>query len=85
MKVSKGTLIRTIVLGFALLNQSLTIAGKNPLPWSSAEIEQAAAMVLTTVASITAWWKNNSFTTAAIVGDQAKQGYKNGIIKTREM
>ena len=33
-KVSEGTIIRTAVLVLALINQLLTIADKNPLPFS---------------------------------------------------
>ena len=34
MKVQTGTIVRTVVLLFALFNQLLTAAGKNPLPFS---------------------------------------------------
>lgn len=68
-KVEKMTIVRTAVLGFALLNQILTISGYNPLPFTDEEFGQAVSMVLTAVASLWAWWKNNSFTQAAIAAD----------------
>ena len=40
-KIETGTIVRTAVLGFALLNQVLTISGKNPLPFSNEEVGQA--------------------------------------------
>lgn len=68
-KVEKMTIVRTAVLGFALLNQILTISGYNPLPFTDEEFGQAVSMVLTAAASVWAWWKNNSFTQAALAAD----------------
>ena len=75
-KISVGTISRTLILFTALLNQFLTISGKNPLPFSEDEIYNGITMVLTTAAALWAWWKNNSFTKAAIAGDAYKEGYK---------
>ena len=69
-KIEKGTIVRTVVLGVALGNQMLTLAGKSPLPFTSEEVEQGVSMVLTVAASLWAWWKNNSFTQAAIEADE---------------
>lgn len=76
MKVSKGTLIRTVVLFVALLNQVLTVSGKNPLPFSSEETEQGVSMLFTMISALTAWWKNNSFTHAALEGDRVMKSIK---------
>ena len=69
MNASKETIIRTILLLITLVNQVLTVSGKNPLPFS----EDEAYTVLSTVAAIAvtlwAWWKNNSFTKAAVTAD----------------
>ena len=69
-KIETGTIVRTAVLGFALLNQVLTISGKNPLPFSNEEVGQSVSTAITTAASLWAWWKNNSFTQAAIAADE---------------
>ena len=69
MKVKKGTIVRTAVLILALINQALTIAGKNPLPWTSDEAEQGFSMIITIGAALVSWWKNNSFTEDAIRAD----------------
>lgn len=69
-RVEKGTIIRTAVLAFALANQTLSISGFHPLPFTEDEFGQAASMLLTACASIWAWWKNNSFTQAAIQADK---------------
>lgn len=76
-QIEKGTIVRTAVLAFALINQALVISGKNPLPFSDDSVGQAVSMLLTTGASLLAWWKNNSFTQAAIVADeQLKKPWK---------
>ena len=69
-KIEKGTIIRTAVLAFALINQVLTISGYNPLPFTDEDFGQAVSMILTAGASLWAWWKNNSFTQAAITADE---------------
>ncbi|WP_366248113.1 phage holin [Terribacillus aidingensis] len=60
--VDKGTIIRTIVLVIALLNQFLVIFNKSPLPFSNEELEQLLSSVFTLVASLIAWYKNNYVT-----------------------
>lgn len=69
-KIETGTIVRTAVLMFALVNQGLTISGHNPLPFTNEEAGQAVSSLLTTGASLWAWWKNNSFTQAAIAADE---------------
>lgn len=75
-KIETGTIVRTAVLVFALVNQVLTISGYNPLPFTDDEFGQAVSMVLTVGASLWAWWKNNSFTQAAITADEHLQSLK---------
>lgn len=68
-RVSTDTIIRTIVLAVALINQILTSCGKNPIPFSDEEIYEIVSIIITVGASIWAWWKNNSFTQEAIEAD----------------
>lgn len=70
MKVSKETIVRTAVLFVALLNTVLNACGKNPLPFSDDEVYTGVSAVVATVAAIWAWWKNNSFTAAAVKADE---------------
>ena len=69
-KIEKGTIVRTAVLAFALINQILAASGKSPLPFSDEEAGQAVSTAITAAASLWAWWKNNSFTQAAITADE---------------
>lgn len=75
-KIEKGTIVRTAVLVFALANQVLTISGYNPLPFTDEQFKEGFSMVLTVAASVWAWWKNNSFTQAALAGDEVMRRYK---------
>nr|DAN08387.1 MAG TPA: holin [Caudoviricetes sp.] len=70
MKVSKETIVRTVVLFVALLNTVLNACGKNPLPFSDDEVYTGVSAVVATVAAVWAWWKNNSFTSAAVKADE---------------
>ena len=74
--VSKETLIRTGILFVTLINSVLSMLGKNPLPFSDSEIYQAISAVCTVAATVWAWWKNNSFTNAAIKADEYKNELK---------
>lgn len=70
MHCTKDTIIRTVVLAVALINQVLTVFGKNPLPFSDEAIYEALSLAVTAGASLWAWWKNNSFTSEAVEADR---------------
>ena len=68
--ISAGTIARTACLLLALTNQILSACGKPVLPAG-----------ITTVAALIAWWKNNSFTTAALEADKTYDRLKSQIGK----
>lgn len=70
MKITKGTIIRTIMLVLALVNQVLTMIEASPIPIDDSTVIEFISIVWTVVASIAAWWKNNSFTKEAISADK---------------
>ena len=76
MKISTGTIARTAVLLLALTNQILSAAGKPVLPIEYSQLEALATTGLTVAASLAAWWKNNSFTPAAIRADEALKAFR---------
>ena len=80
-KISAGTIARTACLLLALTNQILSACGKPVLPIESATLEQLVTAGITTVAALIAWWKNNSFTTAAIQADKYLENKKSQIGK----
>ena len=77
--VSAGTFARTAVLLLALTNQILSACGKPVLPIESATVEQLVTAGITTVAALIAWWKNNSFTQAALAADEVYEQKKNSV------
>lgn len=70
MKISSGTIARTIILALALINQMLTMAGHSPIPIADETVVDLISTVFTMGAALMAWWKNNSFTWAAIKADE---------------
>ena len=68
--VKSSTIVRTVVLVVALINQALTMAGKSLLPITDEQITELLTLALTIGSSLWAWWKNNSFTQAAITADE---------------
>lgn len=77
--VSAGTVARTAVLGLALANQILSACGKPLLPIDSDQLEQLVTAGCTTAAALWAWWKNNSFTQAALAADEVYEQKKNSV------
>lgn len=69
MKVSASTIARTGVLALALVNQILSATGHPVIPIEDAQIETLVSTGFTVVAALVNWWKNNSFTAAALKGD----------------
>ena len=69
LNISAGTIARTIILALAIINQVLTVTGHSPLPIEDEAITQLGSAACTIGAALVAWWKNNSFTQAALKGD----------------
>lgn len=78
MKIKTETIIRTVILAVALINQILTSTGHCVLPITDAQITEGITLVFTIGASVWAWWKNNSFTKCAIQADEVLSNLKEG-------
>lgn len=76
MKVTKGTIARTIILALALINQILTASGHNVISIADEDINTLISTAFTIVSAVAAWWKNNSFTQAALEGDEVMKEKK---------
>lgn len=68
--VKAETIVRLIVLVIALVNQLLVAIGKSPLPFENETVTEFVSVLITVLAAAWAWWKNNSFTKAAIEADE---------------
>lgn len=74
--ITAGTIARTIVLLLALANQVLAMSGKQVLNIADDDIYQVVSIIFTIGASVIAWWKNNSFSQAAIKADKVMSELK---------
>ena len=77
-EIKPDTIIRTVILILALINQALAVFGKEAIPVTEDEVYQLVSLIMTIGAAVWAWWKNNSFTRAAIEGDKLKDAIKRG-------
>lgn len=76
MKVTSGTIARTVVLALALINQVLTVFGYNVIDISTETINTLISTIFTVITALVAFWKNNSFTKAAIEADEVMRELK---------
>ncbi|WP_144495784.1 phage holin [Bacillus pumilus] len=67
--LDKGTVIRTVLLLIALINQFLVMVGKTPLPLDEESVNNladvlyvAVSTLFTTFMTLVAWFKNNYVT-----------------------
>lgn len=67
--MTKGTVIRTVLLVLALVNQVLAAFGLSPLPLENETVTALISLGFTVVTALVAWWKNNSFTQKAQAAD----------------
>lgn len=70
MKIKTDTIVRTVILVIALINQILTTTGHSIIPVTDEQITEVITLGITIGASVWAWWKNNSFTKNAIEADE---------------
>lgn len=74
--ISVGTVARTICVFLALINQILVVTGNSVIPIKNETIEAFVTNGATIIATLIAWWKNNSFTSAAITADKTMRRLK---------
>jgi SPP1 family holin len=65
MKISKGTIIRTILIAIVIINRLLEINGKSVINVSESEIAMLLEYVLEIGIIVAGFWYNNSFTEKA--------------------
>ena len=69
MKISKGTLIRTIMVAIVVINLALKQFGIDVINVSENDVSSFIEMVVSVATIVLAWWKNNSFSERAIQAD----------------
>lgn len=76
--IKTDTIVRTICLALALINQLLSSTGHAVLPIADEQVETLVTVGATVVIAVWNWWKNNSFTQAALAADELKNSLKGG-------
>lgn len=70
MKISKGTIIRTIALAVVLLNMVLKALGKPLIDYDEGTVMYWLEYGIEIAVILVTFWKNNSFSPAAIKADE---------------
>ena len=70
MKITKGTIIRTILLVITLINMGLQHFGIDIIKVDEASIASLVECVIQLAIIIVGFWKNNSYTDKAIKADE---------------
>ena len=69
-KIATSTIVRTVCLLLALLNQVLSVLGKPIIPIDNTQLEQLITSLITVATALVNWWENNSFTKEALAADE---------------
>lgn len=70
MKISKGTIVRTIMLIIVIINLVLKQLGHDLINVSESEILTAVEMIIELAVIVVSFWKNNSYSEKAIKADE---------------
>lgn len=70
MQISKGTIVRTIMVVLVIVNVVLKQFGVDAINVSESEILSLVEALIEVATIVVAFWKNNSFTKNAIEADE---------------
>lgn len=76
MKISKGTIVRTIMLLIVIINLILKQCGVDLINVSENEVLAVVEMLIEVAVIVVAWWKNNSYSKKAIQADEFLKNLK---------
>ena len=69
MKVSKGTIVRTVMLVIVVLNMILQHFGLDVIDVSEVQVLAFIELLIEIAVIVVAFWKNNSYSKNAILAD----------------
>lgn len=69
-KVSVGSYVRLALLLISVVNLALRCFGADTLPMNNEAVEDFVSVAFTVASTLAAYWKNNSFTSAALAADE---------------
>ena len=64
---------RIIITAILFINAMLTMAGKNPIPLDETTVGVVVSGLLSGVAILWSWWKNNNITKNALKAQETKE------------
>ena len=70
MKITKSTIVRTILVALVIINFVLEKCGIDVIPADEYTVLRVVETVIEIGVIIVAWWKNNSFSPNAIKADE---------------
>lgn len=76
MKISKGTIVRTIMLVIVIINMILQKCGHDIINVNESQILSALEYIIEIAIIAVNWWKNNSFTDNAKKADEFLKNLK---------
>lgn len=76
MKVSKGTIVRTILLVITLLNMALQHFNIDIIKVDESEVASVVEYIIQIAIILVGFWKNNSYTEKAIKADEFLKNLK---------
>lgn len=77
--MKKETLVRTIMLLIGVINTFCVLIGWNPLDLNESIVYETVSAIYMVVVTAWSWWKNNSFSHAAVSADSIKDAMKSGM------
>lgn len=76
MQISKGTIVRTVMLVIVIINLVLKQLGHDLINVTESEILTAVEMIIELAVIVVSFWKNNSYTQNAIKADEFLRNLK---------
>lgn len=77
MEITKGTIIRTVMFVLVVINFVLEKFGIDIIPADENTITMVVEFLIEIAVVVVGFWKNNSFTPAAIKADEVLKQLKN--------
>lgn len=78
MKITTGTIIRTIMIAIVVINLFLKAIGKPVLDIEEGTVASWVEMIVEVAMVLVGFWKNNSYSKAAIKADEFLKSLKSG-------
>ena len=76
MNGKKGAIIRIAVLAITTINAILPASGKNPIPFDESAFTECLSYIISGIAAVWAWYKNNDLTREATEGTALTKALK---------